>query len=373
MSKESLAQLTDDPKNEVPRLKYIKHTNHEEVVEAAKQGQSIKLEREGVYHTIPREDWAEIEGAKKAYKRVNESVRKSFQSDNVNVRIGNNKKENKRDFKIIVEFRYYEDGEKENIADDVLNSLRESLPSSTSESISYGKNSVEVENIPIKFEKTRLVQTDYYTKKYDDVPAGAAGTFILGTENQCTYCTPCFVYKPTETTWGWLTAGHCVNANEDERAYQPSNANNGAVGESYKARHVSGYDVAVIENDGRNTKWDVASNSTFNDYMGWPIKGHTPIDRIEELCQNSTTVYQQGRTSGRTTARVDNFDDYEVEIHRYDSQTDKGDSGGCYFEKDSNDDVYIIGVHADAVGSNPSWDARGTHIPRIEQDDPVEV
>ncbi len=48
MSQDALAELTENPHDEVPRLESLTHTNHEDVI-----NNGAKPEREPVYYTIP--------------------------------------------------------------------------------------------------------------------------------------------------------------------------------------------------------------------------------------------------------------------------------------------------------------------------------
>ena len=65
MSKETLAELTDNPEEEIPRLKAMRHTNHEAVVEGTEPP-----ELEPMYYTIPRDEFVRIEGRYKAAKEL---------------------------------------------------------------------------------------------------------------------------------------------------------------------------------------------------------------------------------------------------------------------------------------------------------------
>lgn len=69
MTKDALAEVTDDPKKEVPRLRSLRHTNHQEVVE---EGRPPEIEP--VYDTVPRDEWIETESAFDAERKLNQAI-----------------------------------------------------------------------------------------------------------------------------------------------------------------------------------------------------------------------------------------------------------------------------------------------------------
>lgn len=69
MSKESLAAVTSDPTKEVPRLRGLQHTNHEAVM-----NENAPPEREPIYYTIPRDEWAYNEGVQNAAVRTKQKL-----------------------------------------------------------------------------------------------------------------------------------------------------------------------------------------------------------------------------------------------------------------------------------------------------------
>jgi len=64
MTQDTMADLIDDPKKEVPRVAAFVHTNHEQVEQGAAP------ERVPIYYKIPRDVWARIEGAHNARQRI---------------------------------------------------------------------------------------------------------------------------------------------------------------------------------------------------------------------------------------------------------------------------------------------------------------
>lgn len=57
LTKDELAKLTDDPSQQVPRTKYFRHTNHDEVVNGGRPN------RGPTFYTVPRDQWIETETA----------------------------------------------------------------------------------------------------------------------------------------------------------------------------------------------------------------------------------------------------------------------------------------------------------------------
>lgn len=64
LTAEKLEKLTSNPRKEVPRIKYYKHTNHDKVEKGIEPPN-----REPVYYTIPRDQWVRTKTAINAGKK----------------------------------------------------------------------------------------------------------------------------------------------------------------------------------------------------------------------------------------------------------------------------------------------------------------
>jgi len=77
MTKDALAEVTDDPKDEVPRLRYLRHKEEKTIGEPP--------EREPVYEAIPRDRWERIEGANEAFSQIKGKIRTETKMSGVDV------------------------------------------------------------------------------------------------------------------------------------------------------------------------------------------------------------------------------------------------------------------------------------------------
>ncbi len=339
LSQKTLAEVTDNPKKEVPVLQFLRHTNHEEYIESVRSGNPIQPEREPVYEAVPRDKWAHIEGVHKAADAVRNKIENKFgHSPNTGISVGVETQTTGQHQEKIISVHYAFNKEEDSPIS--CEEIDEQLPDSVNGRIGEGEHSYIVEDIPVKSKVVRGSEHDSFDDKYRPVPAGCkienseSGSATLGTP----------AYHLDYGNNVWVTAGHVVDSNDPEYVYQPGFDD--YIGNNDQEYRVDFwcFDAGIIRpgSSGVGAKYDIASDSYWSDYEGWDIVGVTSWDRIK-LNEGNTdyTVYKQGKETGRDSGYITRVDEEAFELS---TASDDGDSGGPYFEV-RDGESYINGVH----------------------------
>lgn len=209
MSSEALAEVTENPKKEVPRLTGYKHTNHEEV-----EAGTAPPEREPVHHTISRDRVPQTEATLEAL----EKVRKEY-ATHPSITVGltsDNSTEHPVGLFVQIKERPVDGKAGPKSLPDV-STLRAAVPSTVSgKADAVGTEHVE-HGILVAVEKTKQKQQlcdhadqSYCKGTFEPLPAGVeAGT---NTDPECvefSLATP--AYSSNDNSYGVTTAAHCVN------------------------------------------------------------------------------------------------------------------------------------------------------------------
>jgi hypothetical protein len=223
MSKESLAKITSNPKKEVPRLRGLQHTNHEEVM-----NKESPPEREPIYYTIPRDEWAYNEGVQNAAVRTKRQLNSrlstcgsSSGSGHITTAVRETASGHHKRQKIVVQHITL-DGDEPDVS---FEELRDAAPSKIDGQAEGAKDSEVIENVPITVEKETLRylgggSDGHYDYDYEpDTPGGAeVEAHVRGTTGTA-------AYHSGRGEFVMLTANHILDENNDEQdryyAYQP--------------------------------------------------------------------------------------------------------------------------------------------------------
>lgn len=327
---------TDDPRTEVPIVVRRRHQNHDEVT------QGKKPIKEPVIKTVPRDIWAQRTAALNASNNLSQI----FDSEFIYVYVTPNDSQNGTRFEIIGDYavREWSDGTKSKPSI-TYDEFKQKLPETTSGTAGEGNNQEQVTNIPVTPRKSTYKETAYKTV-YRPVPAGVANQ----RPSSCTggtIATP--AYDDSANEPGWITAAHVVNRSSGVNLHQPY-CFSGQIGTSTTATSAGEGDVAFIKSSGPDRKYDVGASG--GGYEGWFVYGEVTEQGILDLMDNNTTVYQQGKTSGRNSTKIDalnggsNCGDDPAIVSTTNSSSN-GDSGGPIFHRVS-DEVYPIAT----VGGN---------------------
>jgi len=354
MSKETLAKLTDDPRDEVPRLQAMrrKHSNWQELEFPE------KLEREPVYYTIPRDDWVRVESTQDAASRINKVVEKEF-GKRGDIHVGAS---------TVTDGHHAKKAVKVVAGSDTIEELREKLPGNTNGEVGRGKHKEVVEDIPVVIKEVELVQHQhvcddepeggddtYYDEDYNNVPAGAE---IDDGGGSCTSGTPAWDFDRDELVM--LTAAHCVedlNSDDGDTAYeenhwntvdQPSGGTYMGPSDKLKFHWDDSEDIATIVPafaSQPGPSYRLADADGGEDEPIWGTIGWDCIKDMEDNNAPYDQMFKQGRTSGRCAGEVTSALEGENGHKDFwtDAWNDSGDSGGPNFVQE-DDHVLIAGI-----------------------------
>lgn len=344
MSQEALADVTDNPKDEVPRLFGVRTTNRKEFLNG-----NSPLKREPKYYTIPRDQWIRTETAFNAAKRL----RKKFEDED-GIRVGvqtNPSRRGNPDLEVSVTHRTVEGPLGRKYQPKInFEELEDRLPSKAKGAVGQGKYKTTRDQIPVVTKKKTLKEQAHYDSKYRGVPGGCQ--IRIGNGSTGTVTTPALDRNRNEQTL--VTAGHVVKGGSADVVNQPWSDKIGSGGRGW----VNGTrDCATISLDSStNNRYKLASY--YGDYQPEIVVGTLSRDRINDMASSAAYLTAQGRTTGTQTSYITEVDYYDIEISY---NLDSGDSGGPYYVYDG-DYIYIAGVHAWGIGNN----SRGNRMSIVE-------
>lgn len=313
LSKDALAAVTDNPEKEVPRLESFRHTNHEEVTHGAKP------EREPVFYTISREKWTKVESAHDARKRLEEKIRRRYET---NLQVSVRDRKNGRGKELVV---YVPKPETRSSGNPVsIEDVQGNLPRETTGVAGRGSDySVEVSDIPIHVKESSEEYQAYYDYKYRPVPAGSLWRMAFGADEYCTVGTPVYDNKQGEERL--VTAAHCFVKNNTETFYQNDSSSTTVDGMMARKKfNEGGFDVAVVEPQTFDTKYDFAEEGC-NCYQGIAINGTLSKTYIQDLQGTDGKLNFLG---ARTGTSLGNVVEVSGNMFATNHQTNTGDSGG---------------------------------------------
>lgn len=313
VSKDALAAVTDNPEKEVPRLESFRHTNHEEVTRGAKP------EREPVFYTISREKWTIVESAHDARERLEEKVRRRYETS---LQVSVRDRKNGRGKELVV---YVPKPGTRSAGNTVsVEDVRETLPTEMTGVAGRKSNySVEVSDIPIRVRASSEEYQAYYDYEYRPVPAGSLWRMVWGASEYCTVGTP--VYDNSKSEERLVTAAHCFVNNDTNTFYQNDSSSTTADGVlARKKFNEGGFDAAVVEPQTFDTKYDFAEEGC-SCYQGIAINGTLSKTYIKDLQGTDGKLTFQG---ARTGTSLGNVVEVSGNMFATNHQTNTGDSGG---------------------------------------------
>lgn len=343
LTKEALAEETQDIKDEIPYVSRFRHTNHEDVVKNGAVPQ-----REPIFETWKYDSWLKAKAAADAQRKIQSKISKIAKTDliysTVTKRVRNKSERNVVLVKYVSERR--EDGKVHSPKVD-LSKISDNLPGTVDGIAPDGE---VIEEIPIITERVDTEVQAYYDHNYDPVPGGCQmeTNSDLGTMTTS-------AYSNRLNKFVLATAGHLGSSGE--YVYQPSYAE--YIGDcTSNWQSGTSFDAGIIEPAGTtNVKYDIAADQA-NTYRGWTIHGKVTWEDIQNDYQNSNKVYE---FQGRSTGLHKNFEitDFVTPYNCSSTfgvpiSTSCGDSGGPYF-KEFDDESFIAGIHRNTEHSTV-WD-----------------
>jgi len=352
MTKDALAQVTDNPKKEVPRLRSLRHKNHREIVEDGKPP-----EVEPVYDTIPRDKWVETESAFDAERKLNQAIRKV--DDTGLVVAGVTETTSGHHSQKSIEVRYIErkkpSGKTAN-PNVSFEDISEQIPSKVSGTAGEGDNAVTVRDIPVTTKKVTHELQSHYDSEYRPVPGGCS--MECEGDGTATTCTPAYDNDLGEHVI--VTAGHAItNVESGHDVEQPTDAPlwGNHIGTSDKAEWDSGarhttFDAATVDLEDGAVNGVGHKYALADDSGGYKksIFGQVSWMTIKTMVgEQSYKLSKQGRTTKHAEGHID-WASYTAEVFETTAESANGDSGGPHYSTDG-ELVLIAGVHG--YGANP--------------------
>lgn len=357
LSRDALAKMGSEPKNEVPRVRGLVHTNPEEVAAGGKP------KREPRFYSISREKWALVEAAKNAQ----EQIQNKPELQNTGIHVGVGTAVRGQHSQKVIEVRYPTEtlpsGEQYS-PEMSFDELQGHLPAAVTGVAGKGTDAARsIEDIPVVPKRVERTLEASFNSKYRPVPAGAQ----WGPEDGalCTTGTPAYDNDANEHRM--VTAAHCFY-NHGTEMHQPSvGASDSYIGtrDSSKIdfRHDPLFDAAVVNIDHSQSDVQYEFANYGGGYRG-SIDGTVSETRLRDMEGTSSKIKKQGRTTGITEGTVEYVSDSAFETT---ANHDSGDSGGPHYEKfyDEYFNEYrynIAGVHRGGTDSR----AQATQIENIE-------
>lgn len=368
MSADALADVTNDPRDEVPRLDKLKHTNHE----AIERGDEAP-EKEPTYYTIPRDEWVVTETAHDAAERLEAAFEErivsatddAVKNPTANLKFGVTTitSGQSRRKAVVVEHRRLTAPDGTVVSEPHVNVewVREQAPATVTGSVGSGDHRETRSGISVAVRQRTVEQQAYYAGKYRPVPGGCQVEDEYD-DDIGTVCTPAWDNDNGE--YVMVTAGHLTEGETDHDIHQPhwSTYAGNYIGGSDKGWAESDFDAATVPlaSDVDHSYQMAGSDAgTYSEHiygtLGWDtIKDHEG--------DTSYHLSLQGRTTGRNSGYIDvaNSD----QTFWIDVDSDGGDSGGTHFRNDpSYNYAYVAGVHA---WGNTEGEAGATYIGDVE-------
>lgn len=361
LTAKSLAQITDDPEKRVPRIRALRHMNHEEVENGSKP------EREPVFYTIPRGEWEQTEATWKAATEIADRF-----SDDPDISVEMGRKISGHHVKPSVKITVtgVDNGQKaESVSEKVPATLKVDLGKGNSEMIK--KVPIDEPRVGSELE-TSCPNSDEPGfndgEEFDPIPAGCG----IESENGGANGTTCSVAYDTEYDQRvFITAGH-VTGSDSARIEQPSEVGDFWDGKTYK--HYDGVAdfAAVAPINSAKLTYQLAGDGYTSDY-DYPVWGGVHEDKLKDMAANGESMWRQGKETGRHISEVESLETNSFgtarRIKLEDSYAECMDSGGPYYIFDDNNDaIYIGGLHTDSItyANSSDEDARGNTSNYIE-------
>jgi hypothetical protein len=362
MTKDTLAEVTDDPVDRVPRIRRVHAKNTDDYHEPPYPGDPV-LESE--YYTIPRDKWIRVEAPKDAAMRVNKKISQMERLGQA-VAVVSHSISAHRQQKVI---RVYHTKD-ERFTQELRRSIPDEIDGVAGRNGEYSRT---VEDIPVVFNKLEMSPDGGnlcgdvgYNNMYEDVPGGCR----VGVERPDghpwhTSCTPVWDYDNGEMSLA--ISGHGTIDQDDgeppskgvgrEVWQQPETYGGEKIGEVDRVRQFDTgtsfiyNDCAVMRFTEERIHMHKLANTGKNSY-GLAIQGYVAEDALHDMHDSGDSLQRQGSASTLCEGQIEEVfvssatDASWLKID--DSQSTDGDSGGPYFdvqEGASKAVAVIAGIH----------------------------
>lgn len=354
LSKETLAQTTDNPEDEVPYVAYYRTVDKQ-------PGQPPK--RKPVYETIPRDEWVRRHTAINVRDKLADQLRKEGIEASASY---TGMDQSPTGFGVKIRYPIHIDAKGNRHTPEIsVEQLESRLPSRMTGVAGKNKFEEKRENIPVVVEGVveRDVCTYDYDHDWDYYPGGAAVDVDIGSSTNLGSTAGSY-HHPSYGD-GLITAGHVVDSSGNE-IWRAGTADDIGTGRDVTyGTTINDIDYAFIEMDDDENPSSYVVNSD-NTSKKYPIRGTVSNQALENHVDDSSwTVYTQGRSTCRSSGYVKDtvglWGATDAVITSQD--VDPGDSGGTLFRV-NNGDAYICGNIIQEV--NSGTDAKSTTAETLE-------
>ncbi len=345
LSQDGLAETTSDPTEEVPMLSRLRHTNHDDV----ENGEAP--DREPVYFTLPRDEWANIKATENAAVEISERIASESTLPDLPVGFEQIVEGQQSKTAVVVDYPTADASlmDEVNSVDTGIQLVRDFLPTSVSSTAASGEFSVVVDDIPVRVKEDPSSQLQAFDSKYRPVPGGCSWSQSNYSRVGCTLGTP--AYKSGQG-YKLVTAGHCTNG-VGTGVHQPydtyvSDSLIGnveeSVGEDLKDTEVTAFDACYLDtNSQASVEYKLAASGS-DSYQDSPVMGAWAYDQIVAWEGETEEITLQGSSSGRSSGAVNKVypksGNYAITV-----ESEEGDSGGPHYREDSDGNLLIAGIH----------------------------
>lgn len=366
ITKDALAETTSDVTEEVPYVKFLRHTNPEEIERGAVP------EREPIWDTIPRSKWVRVESAHDAARNLNDSLDRQFSSGQV---VASVTSRNGDPYQKEISVKYttveHADGTVSSPAAS-FSQVENALPNTVSGQAGEGRNAETVRGIPVTITRERKIEQscsggEYNSEHGSDIPGGTriGDSGSTGTAGMA-------ATRDSDGQNVMVSCGHVLD--NSTHFHQPGDQ------KSEEDLYVEAYDNTDSNDNGYAIPYD---NETFvrelADGSGGvkytDVKGVVSWDTIKNNEGDDTyVVKKQGNRTGTTKGYIIDTVEKSTGERNFWTNADSGggDSGGPHFNRvqwNGNDETYIVGIHAWGRGSDscPTPESGGNSMEYIEE------
>lgn len=387
ITKDTLAKVTDNPDDEIPRLHYVRAKNPEKWRNPPYPDHPP--EREGVYYTIPRDEWVWVEAPYDAANKVDHQLHRldptGLVDAGVTRRINGHTREPQIEVALTTIVTKDQAGEERVLSEPEVDEeeVREAIPTKVDGTVGEGKHKETLENIPVKIVSERIERHycndidcgeksygAWFNADYSDIPGGCQ--IHANGQGRFTACTPAYdndygEMVMTTAAHGILDDGEDYDDAQGRDIYQSYKTTGQYIGDADKMIDFSiddNYDRYIDAATIRMAS-DVDTHhklaDTGGDYAEL-IQGSVSYDRLRDMESNYASVCRQGRTTGRCSGYMKKFVDTDRKSYfKTTANSESGDSGGPHFE--FNDDGYAV-----IAGIHYGGDSTAVPMPRIEDE-----
>ncbi|WP_276302057.1 hypothetical protein [Halorussus lipolyticus] len=357
LSQESIAQVTSDPKKEVPYVKGYEYKHPD--------GLNSPPEVETIHSTIPRGRWVRIQAAYDAAERVSKAIEKIGPSNSINtgVRYDSTSPEQVEPY-VVVSYDTLKKSNGKVISEPSITfeEVENNTPSYVSGTAGGSENTEVIEKIPVVFEKKEKIQQEYYDTAYRPCPGGCK--IDLGG----TLCFSFWDYSVSRRRF--LTAGHVLQNDDGSvpgQVHQPEWDKNLGYPLDSSIRVDGGQmDAGLIEYKYSDVDY---TNKLAEDGGGYT----DTVNKVHGWDWIANDGYQyeithQGKSAGRNSGTIKETVAKNGKRNFWTTADQaRGDSGGPHYRFDSGDGYYwLVGLHC---WTNDGTDSGAIALDKIMNDE----